>query len=408
METVVVACVQQRMSIPASREEFEAEARRFLHQAQAKMARLVVFPELAGLMLAPPLISSFKLGFIKRADQGKRPTASLISRSLGRVSGAAADVVGGGFRGSLLGLLEKNSTALRDLYCETFGGLAREFRTLLLGGSLYVLDEESQTVRNRAYLFDVSGEILGYQDKLNLSPDERGLATPGADLRVLNTRFGRIGLLLGQDALYPELARVLAVQGVELVLGIAACPGLVMANLVRHALALRVEENQVFAAASFLLGSNYLDQGDREDYFGQSALMAPMTLTERRDGVLIQAGTNRTEGLITAKLDSDALRSLWESSRFRPRREMHLGNLGPLLAEMYQQGLTIEQAIEQHIAGPVEPEPPAQVEPVGEPEVAAPVPSPDLAPEPQEVAPPSLPESTGAADLPAGTPESEG
>ena len=91
METAVVASVQQRMQVFATREEFETQARRFLHQARAKSAQLVVFPELTGLMLAPPLISKFKLGFVKRADAGARPTASFLRRRLGRVSGAAAD-----------------------------------------------------------------------------------------------------------------------------------------------------------------------------------------------------------------------------------------------------------------------------------------------------------------------------
>ena len=57
MENVVVGCVQPRMSIFETHEEFENLLRRFLRQPQAKSARLVVFPELMGVMLAPPLIS---------------------------------------------------------------------------------------------------------------------------------------------------------------------------------------------------------------------------------------------------------------------------------------------------------------------------------------------------------------
>lgn len=397
METTVVACVQQRMSILASRAEFEAEARRFLHQAQAKTAGLVVFPELAGLMLAPPLISGFKLGFIKRADHGKRPSAGLVSRGLGRVSEAAASAVGGGFRGSLLRLLEKNSAALKELYLETFGGLAREFKTQMLGGSLYIYDEETQSVRNRAYFFDVSGEVLGYQDKFNLSADEKGLAVPGEELRVFDTRMGRFGLLLGQDVLYPELGRLLAVQGAELLVGIAACPGQAQANVLRQALVMRSEENQVFAAAAFLVGPNYLGQVDREDYHGQSALMAPMLFTERGDGVLTQAGTSRTEGLVAAKLDVDSLHNFWKTSRFGTRQQMHLGNLGSVLAEMYQKGLTLEQAIEQRIAGPVEQELPDQGMPPGE------LPAPEAVLQPDLVAEHQEPESKGLPEVLAAT-----
>jgi predicted amidohydrolase len=362
MENMTVACVQQRMAIMDTREEFEAEADRFLHQARAKAAQLVVFPELTGLMLAPPLISGFKLGFIRRADQGSKPTAGLVRRRLGRVSGAAAGAIGGGFRGSLSRLLAKDSDALLDVYLTTFGNLAREYGTAILGGSLYTVDVETGQVRNRAYLFDASGEVLGYQDKLNLSPDEESLASRGSEMNVLVTPFGNVGLLIGQDALYPELARVSAMQGADVLVGIAASAGSAQARIFRSAIALRVEENQLFGAVSFLLGPNYVGQQNQEEYFGQSAVLAPISLTEKGDGVLVQAGTNRTESLIAAELDSEALDSLQETSRFRPRSTMNLGNHGLDLADFYREGQTIEQTAAQSIAAlqVVEPELPAE------------------------------------------------
>jgi len=374
MENVTIACAQQRMSILPTPEGFVAQARRFLRQAQAKSAQLVIFPELTGVMLAPPLISRFKLGFIKRADWGSHPRAGFMARRVGRVAGATAGALGGGFRGSLERLLRKNSDALRDVYLETFGNLAREFGTAIVGGSLYLYDAETETVRNRAYLFDAHGEVLGFQDKLNLASDEQELASPGTDSTVFQARFGPVGLLIGRDAIYPELARLLAVQGAELLVGIAASPGAPQARVIRTALTLRAEENQVFVAASFLLGPNYLGRENREDYFGQSALLAPISLSDQGDGILVEAGTNRTEGLIAAELDAEELHVLWKTSHFRPRREMHLGNLGPALAEMYRDGLSIEQAIEQRIAGPVGPTP----EPVDFRPVSPAEPTPEL------------------------------
>jgi len=347
MENLIVACIQQRMSIQSTHEEFDAEARRFLRQAQAKAARLVVFPELTGVMLAPPLISSLKLGFLKQKDQAKQPGAGFFSRALGRVAGGTAGALGGGFWGSLDRLVHKRSDALRDATISTFSALAREYGTAIVAGSVYLYDEETGTVRNRSYLFDVNGEILGYQDKFNLTPGERELASPGSELEVFQTRQVRVGLLIGRDALYPELARALAAQGAELLVGLAACPGVAQGRAGRAALAVRAEENQVFAAASFLLGPNHLGRDIQEDFYGQSAILAPISLSPRGDGILVQAGTDRTEGIIAAELDGQALSQLQATSRFRPRSEMHLGNAGAILAEMYRDGLTVEQAIER-------------------------------------------------------------
>jgi predicted amidohydrolase len=399
METATVACVQQRLGIMSTHEEFEMAARRFLRQAQAKGAQLVVFPELTGVMLAPPLISGFKLGFIKREDQGKQPTAGFMRRRLGRVSGAAAGALGGGLRGSLARLLSKDSDALRDVYLETFGRLAREFGTAIVGGSLYLHDAETGTVRNRAYLFDVDGEVLGYQDKLNLGPDELDIAAPGTELEVLQTRFGRLGLLVGRDVLYPELARILTMQGAELLAGIVASPGEAQAQVTRSALAMRTEENQVYGAASFMLGPNYLGQANREDLFGRSALLAPISLTDRGDGIVLQVGSSRSEGFIAAEMDAEALQALWETSRFRPRAQMNLGTLGPVLADFYREGITIEQAIDRRLAVPVQVEPDYPFVPVPEVEASEPM---ELAELPTESYEPELVafESMEPAELP--------
>jgi predicted amidohydrolase len=347
MEKVTVAVVQQRMGIPPTHEEFEATARRFLRQAQAKAVQLTVFPELAGVMLAPPLISGFKRSFIQRDDQGKRPTAGVLSRSVGRLAGTTGGALGGGFRGSLERLLRKRSNELRDVYVDMFGRLAREYSTAIVAGSLYLYDEEADAVRNRSYVFDIAGEIVGYQDKLNLTADEGGLVTPGSTLTVLQTRYGRLGLVIGLDALYPEVARLLAIQGADLLVGVIASPGAPQARAVRSALAVRAEENQVFAACSFMLGPNYLGRENREDFYGQSALLAPISLTDKGDGILIQAGTDRTETIVAGDLPLAELHTLQQEGRFRPRQDMHLGELGPVLADFYQQGLTIELAIQR-------------------------------------------------------------
>ena len=403
MENLTVAVVQQRMSIPPTHEEFEAITRRFLRQAQAKAAHLTIFPELTGVMLAPPLISGFKRSFIQRDDRGKHPTAGLFSRSVGRLAGTTGGAVGGGFRGSLERLLRKRSVDLSDAYLETFGQLAREYSTAVVAGSLYVYDDETDSVKNRSYLFDVTGEVVGYQDKLNLTADEQGLASPGATLNVMQTRKGRLGIVIGLDALYPEVSRLLAMQGADLLVGISASPGAAQARAVRLALAVRTEENQVFAACSYMLGPNYLGRENREDLYGQSALLAPISLTSKGDGILLQAGTNRTETIIASELPADELHALRETGRFRPRQQLWLGELGPVLAGFYEQGLTIDQVVERDL-GPAKemyvPEPPV-FEPADE---ALPEPVEEEVPvEPDEGEPPFKPREE---EVPAFTPVS--
>jgi predicted amidohydrolase len=414
MENVVIGCVQPRMSILETHEELETLLRRFLRQPQAKSARLVVFPELMGVMLAPPLISGLKLGFIKQAGRGRHPAAGAVTRGVGRVADATAGVLGGGMRGSLGRLLAKNGDALHDIYLETFGGLARETGAVIVAGSIYLPDEDTGTIRNRAYVFDVDGSAIGFQDKFNLTPSEQELAVPGTRLNAIDTRYGRLGILIGRDALFPEFARLLAIEGADLVIGMAASPGAAPASVFRSALALRAEENQVYSAACFMLGPNFLDRHNREDYYGQSSLFCPISLSPRGDGVLAKAGSNRTEGIVVADLDAVALDTLRASSRFRPRQEMNLGDLGPALAEFYRQGQTIGGAIEARAVGlleigpePLPYEPPSpmivpapEAEEPEPPELELPEPEPAV-PEPAEPEPAEL----EAGALPFSVPE---
>jgi hypothetical protein len=101
--------------------------------------------------------------------------------------------------------------------------------------------------------------------------------------------------------------------------------------------------------------------------------------------VLVQMGTNRTEGLIATTLDHAALHNLWQTSTFRPREKMVLANAGSVLAEVYDQGLTIDQSAARHAPPPaVEPESLAaaaavlpELEPVAEPDAT---PEPPIAP----------------------------
>ena len=80
MDRVIVCVVQQKMRLPADLADFEAEVRRFLRVAQAKGAQLIVFPELAGMMAAPPLLNGLRAGLLKQADRGRQNRAGQGAR----------------------------------------------------------------------------------------------------------------------------------------------------------------------------------------------------------------------------------------------------------------------------------------------------------------------------------------
>ena len=353
MESLIVACIQQRMHLPQSRDEHKESLRRFLRIASNKSARLVVFPELGGLMVAPPMLGDFRSGLLKRADFGRRPKAGLWQRTLGQISAKLAAYLKADLRRNLAALLDVAPQEVWAAYAEVYGGLAREFGLTIVAPSGYLPDPLDGVVRNLAAVFGPDGSLLGVQAKVVLHPADAGIAQPGSAWDVIPTPAGRIGLILGGDVLYPEVGRLLAYQGADILLTAAACDDLAMYNKVRFGMLARMQDNQLFALCSFLVGRNVFGVGDQPPYAGKSAIFAPQELTPRRNGVLVEMGGPSSEGVVVAEWDFAALKQLWESSDTPVRRTLTTAQMSGVLSQIYARLQNLPAVAEPHLlAGP--------------------------------------------------------
>jgi predicted amidohydrolase len=83
-------------------------------------------------------------------------------------------------------------------------------------------DADSGQLYNSVVLVGPSG-VCGTYRKLHLAAEDRAWATPGdLGLPTFDIPAGRIGMLIGYDALFPEAARSLALDGADII----ACPSL--------------------------------------------------------------------------------------------------------------------------------------------------------------------------------------
>ncbi|NJN82390.1 MAG: hypothetical protein HC802_09040 [Caldilineaceae bacterium] len=316
MDRLTIASMQIRMRLPQTREDYLTDLRRFLRVAETKNARLVLFPELAAVMLAPPMLDDTRSNLLKRADQGRRKNASIWQRLTGSLASSAASLLKADFRTGIASLLDVTGRDLWQAYVEVFGGLAREFSMTIVAPSAYLPDPADGVVRNMTAVFGVNGELLGVQSKVVLHPEDVDLAQPGATWEVIHTEVGRIGVMIGSDVLYPEVGRLLAYQGAEILVSLAACPNPVLYNKLRAGILARMQDNQLFAAASYLVGDNQLSRGLREPFVGKSAIFAPQELTPRFNGVMVEMGSLRSEGVVAAEWDFVALKRLWGDVRY--------------------------------------------------------------------------------------------
>jgi len=128
-------------------------------------------------------------------------------------------------------------TANFPLYAQPQGGAnwstlsacARENNVYLVAGSMPERDGEA--VFNTCYAFDRQGKQLAKYRKMHLfDVDIKGgqrffeseTLTAGSELAVFDTEFGRMGLMICFDIRFPELARLLALQGAKTILVPAA------------------------------------------------------------------------------------------------------------------------------------------------------------------------------------------
>jgi predicted amidohydrolase len=162
----------------------------------------------------------------------------------------------------------------------------------------YTRGEKKNEIYNSSILIDDSGEIIGAYHKTHPFPTERieggGWTTPGSDIRCFDTRLGKIGMMICYEGDFPEIARVLAIQGAEVIVRPSALlRSFDIWDLTNRA---RAYDNHVYVIGVNIVGP---DAGDNY-YFGHSMIADPIAHR------LAQA--RGTEEIIFAKLNPDPLK----------------------------------------------------------------------------------------------------
>ena len=95
--------------------------------------------------------------------------------------------------------------------------MARQHGIWLIGGTLPLISDEEGKVLNTTLVYDPQGEPAGRYDKIHLFGFTRGAESyneartivPGAQVRSIETPFGRVGLSICYDLRFPELYRAM-------------------------------------------------------------------------------------------------------------------------------------------------------------------------------------------------------
>ncbi|MCB0203170.1 MAG: nitrilase, partial [Anaerolineae bacterium] len=141
-----------------------------------------------------------------------------------------------------------------DRVAEFLNARAREHQLYIIGGSTArIVDGQ---LRNVAYLHTPSGRRYE-QDKLHITPHEREIwgVRPGQLLRVFDSPHGRFAIQICYDIEFPEVSRILALAGAEVIFVPFATDGPAAYNRVRFAAQARAVENSIYVVLSGNAGS---------------------------------------------------------------------------------------------------------------------------------------------------------
>ncbi|WP_313596311.1 carbon-nitrogen hydrolase family protein [Psychrobacter sanguinis] len=218
------------------------------------------------------------------------------------------------FNAPLMGLCESTdqNIAIRFLadYTEWFkneiSNLAVSYNVNVITGSMPLFDKEAEVLYNVSYLCRRDGTVEE-QRKIHITPHERSawVIEGGNKVQVFDTDAGRIGILVCYDVEFPELARLLALEDMD-ILFVPFWTDTKNGYLrVRHCAQARAIENECYVMICGSVGN--LPQVESLDIqYAQSSVFSPSDFAFPHDAIMAETTPN-TEMVFFSDLDLDKL-----------------------------------------------------------------------------------------------------
>lgn len=185
---------------------------------------------------------------------------------------------------------------------------AVSYNVNVISGTMPVVDEDNK-MYNVAYLCHRSGKTEEYR-KVHITPNEqRYYGMVGGDaIQVFDTDCGKIGILICYDVEFPELSRILADQGMQILFVPFLTDTQNGYTRVRHCAQARAIENECYVAIAGCVG-NLPKVNNMDIQFAQSAVFTPSDFAFPTNAVKAEATPN-TEMVLVVDVDLHLLDEL--------------------------------------------------------------------------------------------------
>lgn len=205
--------------------------------------------------------------------------------------------------------------AIRELAKHThdiiqkFSELSISYNINIISGSMPEMKEGN--LYNVGYLCRRDGTIDRFE-KIHVTPDEAKIwgMQGGTELKTFDTDCGKIGILICYDAEFPELSRLLADEGMDILFVPFLTDTQNGYSRVRHCSQARAIENECYVAIAGSVG-NLPNVHNMDIQFAQSVVFTPCDFAFPTNGIKAEAIPN-SEMILIADVDIGLLTELHE------------------------------------------------------------------------------------------------
>jgi predicted amidohydrolase/GNAT superfamily N-acetyltransferase len=271
-----VAAVQYQVRTIQSFADFAAQVEYFVETAAEYRADFVLFPEF------------FSVQLLSQPDLRKLPSVEGIQRL----------------------------TELEGEYLSLMSGLAQRYGLYIIGGT-HPMRRGKKTLNVSPFFFPDGRYVL--QPKIHITPAEKKYwgITGGDEVLVIPTPKAKIGINVCYDAEFPEYARYLADQGVEILFVPYCTDDRQGFYRVRYCCQARAIENQIYVVTAGIIG-NLPSVPAMDIHYGRAAVFTPSDFHFARDGIQAEADSN-VETLLVTDLDIEDLYRARAAGSVTPR-----------------------------------------------------------------------------------------
>jgi predicted amidohydrolase len=211
-------------------------------------------------------------------------------------------------------LLADFSIPIRDRFQE----LAISYNINIITGSMPHVEDD--ILYNIGYLCKRNGESERFV-KLHPTPDEVKVwgMSGGNELKTYDTDCGKIGILICYDVEFPELSRILAEQGMNILFVPFLTDTQNGYSRVRHCAQARAIENECYVALAGSVG-NLPKVHNMDIQFSQSVVFTPCDFAFPTTGIKEEATPN-TEMILISDLDLELLKELHRNGSVQNLRD---------------------------------------------------------------------------------------